>query len=51
MKKIEMHIYYVEFTDEWHLDLTKSDQTEYLAFSSLENLVQYLATFDTKELM
>lgn len=45
MNKIEMHIYFVSFTDEWHLDLTKNGQTEYYGFSTYENLVTYLATF------
>lgn len=44
-----MQIYYVEFTREWHLDINQRDQTEYLAFSTFDNLVKYLATLDSKD--
>lgn len=51
MKKIiEMHIYFVESTDEWRIEITKNNKTDNYAFENFERLVDFLNDLERVDL-
>lgn len=51
IKKIEMHLYFVEFTDEWHLDITQNGVKDYYAFENFKKLTQFLSELNREDLL